>query len=85
MLKFDVYRELKKHQFRHRKWKLHYLWVCDAWDPHTVNWWMGKKLRKAVLPFDGAWQRDHVDLRSVMLRHGTDWDPYSIVWAYREP
>ncbi len=85
MQKFDAHRELKKHQFRNRKWKLYHLWVCDTWYRHTVDWWMGKRRRKAVIPFDGEWQRDHVDFRRVMLHHGKEWDPYFIVWAFHEP
>jgi hypothetical protein len=85
MRKFDAVEELRKHQFKRRKWKVHHLWVCDAWERHSVDWWMGKKMRRAKVPFDGEWERGCTDFQKVMLRHGTDWDPYSIVWAHRKP
>lgn len=84
MLKFDAEREMKKHQFRERKWKLHHLWMCDTWGQHTVDWWLGKRRRRSVLPFDDTWHRDYADFRPVMSRHGSDWDDYFIAWAYKK-
>jgi hypothetical protein len=58
--------------------------MCDTWGQHSAEWWLGERRRKSVLPFDDTWIRGHADLRKVMLRYGTDWDDYYIVWAHKK-
>jgi hypothetical protein len=85
MLRFSPRDQMSEHQFKPRRWKTSHLWVCDTWDEKSVQWWLGGvTTRRLPAPFDGNWKRGRVDLRRAMLRHGTDWYPYSLLWAYHE-
>jgi hypothetical protein len=85
MEQFDPHSELEKHCFKTRKWKLSLLWLCDAWDKESVDWWMGPA--KDLMPkcqFGRSWSKGSEDLRADLGKHPDNWSPYSILWAYRE-
>ncbi|PTY07519.1 hypothetical protein DB347_09500 [Opitutaceae bacterium EW11] len=85
MLEFDVRQEMAFHQFKPKDWQVAHLWVCDTWDKHTVNWWMGKRRRTTDCPFDPSWRRlGCADFHGPLERYGSDWDPYAVLWAFRE-
>jgi hypothetical protein len=77
MLRFDPAVELPKHGFKPQDWVTRWLWVCDAWDEPTVDWWCGRAVSAPLLcPFKTGWSiGDH---RFPGLRWLYVW-----LWAYK--
>lgn len=85
MMNFDPDEEMEKHYFKPQKWKVTFLWICDAWETNSVGWWMGKSNSiKLDCPFDKSWKKGNEDFRSEMQKHEGVWNPYYILWAFKE-
>jgi len=77
MLRFDPNRELPLRDFQPRPWKIRHLWVCDAWEPASIDWWLKRPSRiRTPNPF-GDWTTGRIPFASL----GEDWFPYAWVWA----
>jgi hypothetical protein len=78
MLRFDPAVELPPHRFRTQPWVTRWLWVCDAWDKPTIDWWHGRSVSvRCPCPFNGGW---------TVGSHtfpGLRWPLYVWLWAYK--
>ncbi|MGA3143057.1 MAG: hypothetical protein ABSF10_08430 [Verrucomicrobiota bacterium] len=78
MVNFNSMTEFQIYGFPDKNWEKRCLWVCDAWDDETINWWFGRSPVKdgfPPCPFDGNWNRDEYKFQNL------GWN-YSWIWAY---
>ena len=78
MLRFDPAVELPPYGFRTQPWVKRWLWVCDAWDKQTIDWWHGRSVSvRWPCPFNGGWTVGYHPFP------GLRWPLYVWLWAYK--
>lgn len=81
VLRFDPAVELPKYGFKPQDWVTRWLWVCDAWDQATIDWWHGRLVAAPIpCPFNGAWSVGYHTFPD--LRPDRRW-LYVWLWAYK--